>query len=167
MSVPRKRRLPAWHLLTDEGGKYEFTISVCSISFGRTGACSGEVLEHAELSCWRWRRRQAPLHSRCGDPERGRIFGLLTHCLRGVCAFCSLSRPFVCLRVCYALALVALVTLTQVRPHEIEHLAAVARLALHVSAVPTFDNVATRHQASCACWWIVHRGNGPTALYSV
>jgi hypothetical protein len=40
MSVPRKRRLPAWHLLTDEGEKYEFPISVCSISFRRTGACS-------------------------------------------------------------------------------------------------------------------------------
>jgi hypothetical protein len=95
MSVPRKRRLPVWHLLTDEGGKYEFTISVCSISFGRTGACSGEVLE----------RRGAVLlamETEPGSPpaaaEIPQVVGLdFTHCLRRRPCFCSLSRPFVCL----------------------------------------------------------------------
>jgi hypothetical protein len=93
MSVPRKRRLPAWYLLTDEGGKCEFTISVCSISFGRTGA--------------RGRGAQTARSCPVGDVDRARlnspaaaeipnVVGLdLTHCLRGVRAF-PRSRDHLC-----------------------------------------------------------------------
>src|SRR3984957_5868307 len=94
MSVPHKRRLPVWYLLTDERGKCEFTISVCSISFGRTGACSGRGARTA---------RSHPV----GDGDGGtlhpsaaaqiqHLVGLdLAHCLRGVRAFAR-SRDHLC-----------------------------------------------------------------------
>jgi hypothetical protein len=57
--------------------------------------------------------------SRCGDPPRGRI-GL--HSLSPPASVLLLALATICVPgVGYALALVALVTLTRVRPHEIEH----------------------------------------------
>jgi hypothetical protein len=94
MSVPRKRRLPAWYLLTDEGGKCEFTISVCSISFGRTGACGGRGAQTAR-SCPVGDVDGARLNSPAAA-EIPNVLGLdLTHCLRGVRAFAR-SRGHLC-----------------------------------------------------------------------
>lgn len=94
MSVPRKRRLPAWHLLTDEGGMYEFTISVCSISFGHTGTCGGRGARTAR-SCPVGDGDGATLHPPAAA-EIPHVVGLdLTHCLRGVRAFAR-SRDHLC-----------------------------------------------------------------------
>src|ERR1700729_2171876 len=90
MSVPRKGRLPAWRLLTDEGGKYEFTISVCSVSFGRTGACSGRGARTAR-SCPVGDGDGATVHPPAAA-EIPHVVGLdLTHCLRGVSALARSS----------------------------------------------------------------------------
>jgi hypothetical protein len=128
MSVPRKGRLPAWYLLTDEGGKCEFTISVCSISFGRTGACGARGVRTAR-SCPVGDGDGARLHSPA-TAEIPNVVGLdLTHCLRGVRLLLALAT--ICAPgVGYALALLALVTLTRVRPHEIEHRLLVRDLTL-------------------------------------
>jgi len=82
MSVPRKRRLPTWHLLTDEGGKYEFTISVWSISFGRTGACGRGA--RTELSCCSPRSRMAK--AAIWNPVSVTLF------VAGVVGICTLLR---------------------------------------------------------------------------
>ena len=128
MSVPRKRRLPVWHLLTDEGRKYEFTISVCSISFGRTGACSGEVLERhgAVLLAMETEPRSTPQPLR-----RSRTWWDWTSLILSAAFVLLLALATICVPgVGYALALVALVTLTRVRPHEIEHRLLVRDLTL-------------------------------------
>lgn len=104
MSVPRKSRLPAWRHLTDEDGKYELTISVCSISFGRTGACSGRGARTAwSWSCRRWRRSHAPPPQ---PPQRSRTCLDWTSLIVSAASELLLALAAICVPgVGYALAL--------------------------------------------------------------
>lgn len=82
----------------------------------------------AELSYWRWRRSHAPPSSHCGDPARWLD---RTSLVISVASVLLLALATICVPgVGYPSALVALATLTRVRPHEIEHRLLVRDLTL-------------------------------------
>ena len=94
MSVPRKGRLPAWHLLTDEGGSVNSRCLSALFPSAAQAHAAAEVLERrgALLLAMETEPRSTP------QPLRRfpNLVGLdLTHCLRGVRAFAR-SRGHLC-----------------------------------------------------------------------
>jgi hypothetical protein len=94
MSVPRKGRLPAWHLLTDEGGSVNSRCLSALFPSAAQAHAAAEVLERrgALLLAMETEPRSTP------QPLRRfpNLVGLdLTHCLRGVRAF-ACSRDNLC-----------------------------------------------------------------------
>jgi hypothetical protein len=128
MSVRRKGRLPAWHLLTDEGGSVNSRFLSALFPSAVQAHAAAEVLE----------RRGAVLVAMETDPRstpqplrRSQTWLDWTSLIVSAASVLLLALATICVPgVGYALALVALVTLTRVRPREIEHRLLVKDLTL-------------------------------------
>lgn len=128
MSVPHKRRLPAWHLLTDEGRRMNSRFLSALFPSAAQADAAAEVLERrgAVLLAMETEPRSTPQPLR-----RSRTWLDWTSLIVSAASVLLLALATICVPgVGYALALVALVTLTRVRAHEIEHRLLVRDLTL-------------------------------------
>ena len=128
MSVPRNRRLPAWRLLIDEGGSMNSRFLSALFPSAAQAHAAAEVLERrgAILLAMETEARSTPMPLR-----RSRAWSDWISLIISTVSVLLLALATICVPgVGYALALVAVVTLTRVRPREIEHRLLVKDLTL-------------------------------------